>query len=176
MNDSPCSEVIVFNAALQLPATRRAAYLNEVCGGDAALHRRVEVLLQAHERAGAFLAKPAAKPALAPAASLQPQAKASGRAVSKVETCGDYVGRYKLLQQIGEGGCGVVYMAEQAEPVRRHVALKVIKLGMDTSHKLDGCISPAGGQRHKLCNHQRDKWDHEFLRRYARGVVSARRK
>ena len=48
------------------------------------------------------------------------------------ETCGDHVGRYKLLQQIGEGGCGVVYMAEQAEPVRRRVALKVIKLGMDT--------------------------------------------
>ena len=48
------------------------------------------------------------------------------------EKPGDKIGRYKLLQQIGEGGCGVVYMAEQEEPVRRRVALKVIKLGMDT--------------------------------------------
>src|SRR6266516_4515926 len=49
------------------------------------------------------------------------------------EKAGDRIGRYKLLQQIGEGGCGVVYMAEQEEPVRRRVALKVIKLGMDTT-------------------------------------------
>ena len=48
------------------------------------------------------------------------------------EKAGDRIGRYKLLQQIGEGGCGVVYMAEQQEPVKRRVALKVIKLGMDT--------------------------------------------
>src|SRR5215510_9227454 len=48
------------------------------------------------------------------------------------ESCGERIGRYKLLQQIGEGGCGLVYMAEQDEPVRRRVALKVIKLGMDT--------------------------------------------
>src|SRR6185436_16653063 len=48
------------------------------------------------------------------------------------ELSGDHIGRYKLLEKIGEGGCGVVYMAEQEEPVRRRVALKVIKLGMDT--------------------------------------------
>jgi eukaryotic-like serine/threonine-protein kinase len=48
------------------------------------------------------------------------------------------IGRYKLLQQIGEGGCGVVYMAEQEEPVRRRVALKVIKLGMDTKRSSPG--------------------------------------
>src|SRR5947207_7751667 len=52
--------------------------------------------------------------------------------VSTSEKPGERIGRYKLLQQIGEGGCGVVYMAEQSEPVRRRVALKVIKLGMDT--------------------------------------------
>ena len=52
--------------------------------------------------------------------------------VPVTEQAGDKIGRYKLLQQIGEGGCGVVYMAEQEEPVRRRVALKVIKLGMDT--------------------------------------------
>jgi eukaryotic-like serine/threonine-protein kinase len=56
----------------------------------------------------------------------------SRRTRTLTEKPGDRIGRYKLLQQIGEGGCGVVYMAEQQEPVRRRVALKVIKLGMDT--------------------------------------------
>jgi len=56
----------------------------------------------------------------------------SAGAVSLLEKPGDVIGRYKLLQQLGEGGCGVVYLAEQVEPVRRQVALKVIKLGMDT--------------------------------------------
>src|SRR5436190_3496257 len=62
---------------------------------------------------------------------LAPQNPAAG-GVLPVEQTGDRIGRYKLLQKIGEGGCGVVYMAEQEEPVRRRVALKVIKLGMDT--------------------------------------------
>src|SRR6266568_1209465 len=89
-------EIEVFNAALELPAAERGAYLDQICADDAALRQRVEELLQAGEQAG------------------------------------DRIGRYKLLQQIGEGGCGVVYMAEQEEPVHRRVALKVIKLGMDT--------------------------------------------
>ena len=54
------------------------------------------------------------------------------------EKPGDRIGRYRLLQKIGEGGCGVVYMAEQEEPVRRRVALKVIKLGMDTGRSSPG--------------------------------------
>ena len=58
--------------------------------------------------------------------------------VKPAEQPGDRIGRYKLLQQIGEGGCGVVYMAEQEEPVRRRVALKVIKLGMDTKRSSPG--------------------------------------
>jgi len=57
-------------------------------------------------------------------------------ASSHLEQPGDRIGRYKLLENIGEGGCGVVYVAEQTEPVRRHLALKVIKLGMDTVHTL----------------------------------------
>ncbi|MBI3852988.1 MAG: tetratricopeptide repeat protein [Verrucomicrobia bacterium] len=123
-------EVAVFSAARQLPAGERAAYLDEACAGDAALRQRVEELLRATEEAGAFLqdAAPGAQRranALAPPNPPQHVA-APGQKV------GDHIGRYKLLQQIGEGGCGAVYMAEQEEPVRRRVALKVIKLGMDT--------------------------------------------
>src|SRR4029077_20231791 len=85
---------------------------------------------RANEEAGGFLRIPAPG-AQRPAASLTaPDSLKSAAAPG--EKGGDRIGRYKLLQQIGEGGCGVVYMAEQEEPVRRRVALKVIKLGMDT--------------------------------------------
>src|SRR5207247_831603 len=104
-----------------LPPEERAACLDQACGGDAALRHRVEILLNAHA-AGAFLEEPAAA---VTAHILQVFPPISERP-------GDKVGRYKLLQQIGEGGCGVVYMAEQTEPVQRRVALKIIKLGMDT--------------------------------------------
>jgi serine/threonine protein kinase/WD40 repeat protein len=112
----------IFDAAIELPPRRRAAYLQEACGGDAALRRRVEALLRAHETAGTFMDSPAVASREEPAG------------VKLAEQPGDRIGRYKLLQQIGEGGCGVVYMAEQEEPVHRRVALKVIKLGMDTKN------------------------------------------
>jgi eukaryotic-like serine/threonine-protein kinase len=114
----------LLNAALELPPGDRAAFLDHACATDAALRQRLEKLLDAHHEAGAFLeeaALPRLVPALGPT-EVQPI----------TEKPGDRIGRYKLLQQIGEGGCGVVYMAEQEEPVRRRVALKVIKLGMDT--------------------------------------------
>jgi serine/threonine protein kinase/tetratricopeptide (TPR) repeat protein len=114
MTNPPDREVAVFNAARRLPAGERSAYLAEACAGDAALHQRIEELLQASDEAGNFLES------------------LSAVAVIPAEKAGNKIGRYKLLQQIGEGGCGVVYMAEQEEPVRRRVALKVIKLGMDT--------------------------------------------
>jgi serine/threonine protein kinase len=117
-------EIEVFNAALEMPIPERAAFLEQACAGDAALRQRVEELLQAGELAGAFLEKPAAVPP-GPGGTIR-------LAPSPIEKPGDRIGHYKLLQQIGEGGCGVVYMAEQEEPVRRRVALKVIKLGMDT--------------------------------------------
>ena len=123
MNEPTNPEVAILNAALELPAGQRAAYLNEACASDAALRRQVEALLHAHEQADGFLE--------APPAGLD--FKRTVRVnISLTEKPGDRIGRYKLLQQIGEGGCGVVYMAEQEEPVRRRVALKVIKLGMDT--------------------------------------------
>ena len=117
----------LFNAALERPdAAERARFLEEACGGDAALRERVEKLLRAQEEVGAFMAQPSRKPAGL-------DLNQTGRVdIPLTEKPGDKIGRYKLLQQIGEGGCGVVYMAEQEEPVRRRVALKVIKLGMDT--------------------------------------------
>src|ERR1022692_4606120 len=109
----------IFDAAIELPPEQRAAYVQEACAGDDTLRQRVEALLRAHEWAGTFMDSPAA-------------ARRETMIVKLAEQAGDRIGRYKLLQQIGEGGCGVVYMAEQEEPVRRRVALKVIKLGMDT--------------------------------------------
>jgi len=130
MTDPADREVAVFSAARRLPAAERTAYLDDACVGDVALRERVDELLRASEEAGAFLQDPA------PGAQRPADAAASPSPVSNVavlgEKAGDRIGRYKLLQKIGEGGCGVVYMAEQEEPVRRRVALKVIKLGMDT--------------------------------------------
>jgi serine/threonine protein kinase/tetratricopeptide (TPR) repeat protein len=133
MSDAPSREVLVFNAALQLPVNERAGYLSESCRDDAGLLRRVAALLEAHERAGTFLRAPIDK-SNGSSGTSGPGKSKNGRSELEPpgERCGDHVGRYKLLQQIGEGGCGVVYMAEQAEPVHRRVALKVIKLGMDT--------------------------------------------
>ena len=131
MNSPPNREVALFSVALELPASRRAAYLDMACADDPALRLRLEALLRVHEEAIPFLEIPAAGAqdspidAEAPDTTMRPSS-------SPAEKAGDRIGRYKLLQQIGEGGCGAVYMAEQEEPVRRRIALKVIKLGMDT--------------------------------------------
>jgi serine/threonine protein kinase/TPR repeat protein len=131
MNTPPNREVALFSAALELPASQRGAYLDEACADDPALRLRLEALLRDHEAAGAFLETPPPGAQGSPTGAEVPGAtvRLSG---APAEKAGDRIGRYKLLQQIGEGGCGVVYMAEQEEPVRRRVALKVIKLGMDT--------------------------------------------
>jgi eukaryotic-like serine/threonine-protein kinase len=131
MNPSPNREVVLFSAALELVASERMAYLDKVCADDPALRLRLEDLLRVHDEAALFLEN---APAGTPRGPMPgPGSDAGERSGgSPVEKEGDRIGRYKLLQQIGEGGCGVVYMAEQEEPVRRRVALKVIKLGMDT--------------------------------------------
>src|SRR2546426_6523801 len=131
MNAPPNREVALFSEALELPASQRGAYLDGACADDPALRLHLEALLRVHEEAIPFLENPA------PGAQESPMgAQVTGPTVRLstplAEKAGDRIGRYKLLQQIGEGGCGVVYMAEQEEPVRRRVALKVIKLGMDT--------------------------------------------
>ncbi|MEO7411741.1 MAG: serine/threonine-protein kinase, partial [Opitutaceae bacterium] len=106
----------IFADALALPAAERAAFLTGACQGNAAQRARVEALLAGYERAQDILNSPHA-----PRVVAVPE-----------EAIGDLIGRYKLLQKIGEGGMGVVYLAGQEEPVRRRVALKIIKLGMDT--------------------------------------------
>jgi WD40 repeat protein/serine/threonine protein kinase len=111
----------IFNEALELDSPEdRAAYLDRACKGDAALRARVEELLAVHDRAGDFLESPAPAPDLT--------AELAGPA----EAVGTVIGPYRLMELLGEGGMGVVYVAEQREPVRRKVALKVIKPGMDS--------------------------------------------
>jgi WD40 repeat protein/serine/threonine protein kinase len=118
-------EQAMFAEALQRATPEaRAAYLDAACGTDTALRHRVQALLRAADKAGDFLEQPPT--------GLSGDADATQFVGEFSEKPGDRIGRYKLLEKIGEGGCGTVYMAEQEEPVRRRVALKVIKLGMDT--------------------------------------------
>jgi WD40 repeat protein/serine/threonine protein kinase/tetratricopeptide (TPR) repeat protein len=108
----------IFEGALDIVSREeRLGYIKGACGNDVALLDRIQDLLSAHDRAEGFL--PESPPELSTVATVS-------------EKPGDKIGHYKLLQNIGEGGCGIVYMAEQEEPVRRRVALKIIKLGMDT--------------------------------------------
>jgi WD40 repeat protein/serine/threonine protein kinase len=116
-------EAALFALALEKPAAERTAFLDAVCGTDNALRQRLEALLSANEQPDSILTAQteAARPTMKLDLDTGPD-----------EAVGQTIGRYKLLERIGEGGCGVVYVAEQTEPVRRRVALKVIKLGMDT--------------------------------------------
>jgi len=114
------NEEALFDQALSTPPGARAAFLEEACVGDPGMRQRLEALLHAHEHPGSFLRGPA--PALAGTVD-QP---------AVAERPGTVIGPYKLLEQIGEGGFGVVFMAEQQAPIRRKVALKVLKPGMDT--------------------------------------------
>jgi serine/threonine protein kinase len=110
----------VFDEAMRRqPGEERTQYLDAACSEDSEKRQRVERLLQAHGEAGSFLELPAAE---ASATLDRPM----------LEMTDTEIGPYKLLQQIGEGGMGVVYMAEQTEPVKRRVALKIIKPGMDS--------------------------------------------
>lgn len=118
--NSPHPQVeALFEKAIKLASqAERDAFLDGASGGDAELLDRVERLLIAHEKAGGFM---------------------NSQTLTEVpfdtkftEKQGSIIGRYKLLQQIGEGGMGVVYLAEQTQPITRKVALKIIKLGMDT--------------------------------------------
>jgi hypothetical protein len=113
----------IFEQALDLASTQeRVAFLKGACGADTAMLERLLSLLRASEGAEDFLPE-------------TPQGAGTAKLNLKEnrdEAIGSRIGHYKLLQRIGEGGCGVVYMAEQEQPVRRRVALKIIKLGMDT--------------------------------------------
>jgi serine/threonine protein kinase len=120
MSDQVQSEKSIFLLAIEMAsAGERAAYLEQACAGNRRLRGEVEALLRAHE---------AAQPVLDAAAAVKPTIDET----STVERAGTIIGPYKLLEQIGEGGFGVVFMAEQQEPIRRKVALKVLKPGMDS--------------------------------------------
>jgi serine/threonine protein kinase/tetratricopeptide (TPR) repeat protein len=124
MNDSDRHIMSVFGQALERGSPEeRAAYLDGVCSADAEARARIEALLHAHQEAGNFLQGSSAVP--------RPAATVDEPPVT--ESPGTRIGPYKLLEQIGEGGMGTVWMAEQQEPVRRLVALKVIKAGMDSA-------------------------------------------
>jgi serine/threonine protein kinase/tetratricopeptide (TPR) repeat protein len=123
----------IFDAALAIadPA-RRSAYLDQACAGDAARIRQIKGLLEMHAQLGSFLESPAgglgATADSAPPNHAEPETSAAAPA----ECPGAVIGPYKLLQQIGEGGMGTVFMAEQVHPVQRKVAVKIIKPGMDS--------------------------------------------
>jgi serine/threonine protein kinase len=124
-------EQSLFAAALAIPVTAdREAFLQEACAGDVALHRRMSKLLAAHTRTEGFFSENASQMVGVDPAEIE-ELKAS-QSLLAGEQPGQKVGRYKLLKQLGEGGCGVVYLATQEAPVQRLVALKIIKLGMDT--------------------------------------------
>jgi len=113
-------EETIYHEAVARPAAERLAYLRETCKDDQALLARVQILLESRKEAGNFLESPI----------LDTNVTLDNS--DALEEPGTVIGRYKLLERIGEGGMAVVYMAEQTEPIRRKVALKIIKLGMDT--------------------------------------------
>ncbi|HEY5043356.1 MAG TPA: serine/threonine-protein kinase [Verrucomicrobiae bacterium] len=120
---NPNHEELLFQLALTKSASERAEFLDRECGADKAQRQRLDALLAAHDAPD----------------ELSPKEKSAGKVTMKIEIAdapdeavGQTLGRYKLMERLGEGGCGVVYVAEQTQPVRRRVALKVIKLGMDT--------------------------------------------
>ncbi len=111
----------LFLQALERPSDgERRDYLDRVCAGRPALRAEVEALLEANAQAGSFLESPA------------PHLATTDEAPPAAERPSTVIGPYKLLEQVGEGGMGLVFVAEQRQPVRRKVALKVIKPGMDS--------------------------------------------
>ena len=122
MNHSDSQIMSIFADALACDSPKlRVEHLDRACGEDAILRVRIEALLNAHYEAGDFLK-----------GRESPGDFVSVTDDANVETSGTIIGPYKLLEQIGEGGMGVVYMADQQTPVVRRVALKIIKPGMDT--------------------------------------------
>jgi tetratricopeptide (TPR) repeat protein/serine/threonine protein kinase len=121
MNTPSPLEAIFFAALEKDSAPERAAYLDQACAGDADLRRRVEKMLTAQSKAGSFLEDP----------------HIGGTIDEPVpEKAGTVIGPYKLIEEIGEGGMGTVWMAQQTEPVKRAVAVKLIKAGMDSKQVL----------------------------------------
>jgi eukaryotic-like serine/threonine-protein kinase len=143
------SEETLFHEALAKDTADRAAFLDGACAGKPELRAAVEALLKAHEASGAFLNWPAETAATIDSASGGPTTEATGMhtpspgaSITPASITADYrsdakpnvliAGRYTLQERIGEGGMGEVWVAKQSEPVKRKVALKLIKPGMDS--------------------------------------------
>ena len=129
MSHTRSREEVVFEACLLVSPIQRAALLDAECAGDPTLRRAVEELLAAHAEEGRHLET--GRMAVAPV----DDEHLSGMLEAGTMTGplpGEWIGRYRLLERLGEGGCGIVYMAEQREPVQRRVALKILKPGMES--------------------------------------------
>lgn len=146
MTENPSSEAkSIFLDAVELPQEKRAEFIERACAGDAALRERVERLLQAYEDAGTFMASPthapeddvATPPPPDPSGSRTPGRSTgrSGAGVLSTEVLGT-AGPYRLVRRLGEGAYGEVFQGEQSEPVRRSVAVKLLKLGVDSQQVL----------------------------------------
>ena len=120
-------ESILFAAIKKTTPAERAAYLDGACGTDLKLRKEIEVLLQAHERSGEFMEKPA----IESTAAFDPR-----NTTSFTHQNLEQIGPYKLREKLGEGGMGTVYVADQKEPVQRRVAIKLIKTGSDSKSLL----------------------------------------
>jgi eukaryotic-like serine/threonine-protein kinase len=117
------SERELFIAALQLDPDQRPGYLDRECGGDTVLRQRVEELLTAHAETGSQFGPDGGAGSDEAASAVPPATEAAGSMIA---------GRYKLIEEIGEGGMGTVFMAQQVAPVKRAVAVKIVKAGMDS--------------------------------------------
>ena len=152
MSAESIDEKTVFNIARRIDSHEaRADYLQQVCGANPAMLARVVALLEVQEQEQSFLESPAV--------TIDPTMDQP-----ITERPGTVIGPYKLLEKIGEGGMGVVYLAEQQEPVARRVALKIIKPGMDTQQVIARfeaerqALAPDGPPQHRQgvrCGHDR---------------------
>jgi serine/threonine protein kinase len=135
MNATTKNAKELFIAAVKLPAEQQDAFLDQACADAPELRQQVEALLLAYQEAGSFLEKPPVGEVgdtgdIPPGRWMDPK----DLAPSPLEGPGTRIGPYKLLQKLGEGGMGAVFLAEQEQPVKRRVALKIIKAGMDSAH------------------------------------------
>src|SRR5262249_55590005 len=124
----------IFVEAVKIPPEQWQAFLKEACAGDEELGLQVSDLLLAHQQAGSFLDQPAAQ--VRATGDFDPALNAPNGVASVQERPGTTIGPYRLLELIGEGGMGTIWLAEQREPMQRKVALKILKAGMDTGQVL----------------------------------------